>query len=44
MLSDESTKERHDVIGLDGRVLTQIVRDMGLSPTWHHSFPWYVDV
>ena len=40
MLLDEITKERQGVGGLDGRVLIQIAKGVGSSPTWHHSFPW----
>ena len=42
MLLDESAKERKGVSGLDGRVLIWIVKGVGLSPTWHHSFPWII--
>ena len=28
------------VSGLDARVLAQIMRGMGLSPTCHYNFPW----
>ena len=28
--------------GLNGRVLTWIAKGVGLSPTWHHSFPWKI--
>ena len=41
---DKGTKERQGVGDLDGRVLAWIARGMGLSPTWCHSFPWYLDV
>ena len=30
---------RGGVSGLDGRGLTQIVRGVGFSPTWHYTFP-----
>ena len=33
---------RGGVSGLDGRVFTQIARGMGLSPTWHYTFPWQI--
>ena len=41
---DKGTKERQGVSGLGGRVLTRIARGMGLSPTLHQSFPYYLDV
>ena len=31
---------RGGVSGLDGRAPAQIVRGVGLSPTWHYTFPW----
>ena len=41
---DKGCQGRECVSGLDDRALTQIVRGMGLSPSLHQSFPWYLDV